>query len=60
VVADPGTRADDGVGTAEDDRTIVDLGFLSNGVRSLLTTLVSVGTIDADADAEPDVCQRDW
>jgi hypothetical protein len=60
LVTDTGERADDRVGTAEDDQSIVDVEFLGNGVRALLTTLVGVGTIDADGDSVPDVCQRDW
>jgi hypothetical protein len=60
LVTDTHTRADERVGTDEDEPAIVDIDFLSNGIRSLLTTLVGVGTIDNDLDGEPDVCQRTW
>lgn len=60
LVTDPAARADDRVGTEDDEPTLIDEDFLANSVRAVLAAVVGAGTIDTDADLTPDFCQRDW
>jgi hypothetical protein len=60
LVTDPGTRADERVGTEDDEPSIIDEDFLANSVRAVIAAVVGSGTIDTDADLTPDFCQRDW
>lgn len=60
LVTDRGAERDERVGTEDDEPAIIDQDFLANSVRTVMAGLVGVGTIDAEGDNTPDVCQRDW